>query len=39
MIVCSCNAFLALCSFWVVFWSGTVWLIATAGPRLPPPAQ
>jgi hypothetical protein len=28
-------AFVALCSFWVAFWSGTVWLIATAGPRSP----
>jgi hypothetical protein len=32
-------AFVAVCSFWVAFWSGTVWLIATAGPRLPISAQ
>jgi hypothetical protein len=25
-------AFLALCAFWVAFWSGTVWLITTAPP-------
>jgi hypothetical protein len=29
-------AFLALCAFWVAFWSGAVWLITTAGRRLPP---
>ena len=29
-------AFLALCAFWIAFWSGAVWLITTAGRRLPP---
>jgi hypothetical protein len=32
-------AFLALCSFWVAFWSGAVWLITTSAPRLPTTAR
>jgi hypothetical protein len=26
-------AFVALCAFWIAFWSGAVWLITAAGRR------